>query len=266
MSQESIIRLISFLGVLTLMMALEALFPRRPRSFSRFRRWPSNLGIVILDTLVVRLIFATILPVTLAAWCEQHGFGLLQILGLPTWGQIALGVILLDLAIYGQHVAFHLWRPLWMLHRMHHADLDFDCTTALRFHPLEILISVVWKLALVLALGVPAAGVVLFEVLLNACALFNHSNLYLPLRLDSIVRLAMVTPDMHRVHHSTDMNEANSNYGFNFPWWDRIFGTYISQPAQGHETMPIGLSILRNPKYLNLHWLLAVPFIKDTTK
>lgn len=266
MTQESIIRLVSFAGTLVLMVTLEALFPRRTRSFTRLKRWPSNLGIVILDTLAVRLIFAGLLPVVLAVWCEKHGFGLIQVLGLPAWAQIVLGVILLDLAIYGQHVAFHIWRPLWLLHRMHHADLDFDCTTALRFHPLEILISVVWKLVLVLALGVPAAGVILFEVLLNSCALFNHSNLYLPLGVDRCIRLFMVTPDMHRVHHSTDMKETNSNYGFNFPWWDRVFGTYIPQPAKGHESMPIGLSILRNPKYLNLHWLLAVPFVKDTTR
>lgn len=258
LAQEPLIRLAAFAGVLALMAALEAGFPRRVRDFARTRRWPSNFGIVVLNTLLLRLVFPTA-AIGAAFWAEARGIGLFPALGVPAWLAIPLAIVVLDAIIYFQHRLFHAVPALWRLHRMHHADLDFDVTTALRFHPVEILLSMVIKLAAVVALGAPPVAVLLFEVLLNACAMFNHANLRLPRWLDAPLRLVLVTPDMHRVHHSAIRVETDSNYGFNLACWDRLFGTYRAEPAAGHDGMTIGLERFREAEELRLDRMLTQP-------
>ncbi|MBU1229484.1 MAG: sterol desaturase family protein [Proteobacteria bacterium] len=265
MPNEGLIRLGAFLGVGLALGLWEALAPRLPRPGLRRLRWPGNLGLVALSTLLVRLL-VPVLPVGLAALAQARGWGLLNLpapqgLPLPGWAAGLGSVLLLDLAIYGQHVASHRFRWFWRLHRVHHADTVLDLTTAVRFHPLEMLLSLAYKLALVLVLGPPPWAVLAFEMLLSALPLFNHANVRLPLDLDRALRLAMVTPDMHRVHHSADMREANTNFGFCFPWWDRLLGTYLDQPARGHQGMAIGLSIFRDRSWAGLWGLLRMPFV-----
>ena len=262
LTHEPLIRLAAFAGILALMAGLEAWLPRRPRSAGRWLRWPSNLGVVVLDSLMVRLVFPTA-AVGLAVALEGRGVGLLPWLGVPQPLAILLAVVLLDLAIYLQHVMFHAVPALWRLHRMHHADLDFDVTTGLRFHPVEILLSMAIKLMVVMALGAPAVAVLVFEVLLNATAMFNHANLRLPERFDRVLRLVLVTPDMHRVHHSVVPRETNSNFGFNLAVWDRLFGTYRAQPAAGHEAMTIGIEQFRDIGELRLDRMLTQPLRED---
>lgn len=259
MEHEGIIRLAAFLATALGLALWEAAAPRRAPEPDRTGRWPGNLGLVAVSALLVRLLFP-LLPVALALLAQEKDWGLIPRLGLPAWGQVLLGLALLDLAIYLQHRAFHAWRPLWRLHRVHHADTFFDFTTGVRFHPLEMVLSMTFKLALVALLGPPALAVLLFELGLNCLVMFNHANVRLPPAADRLLRLLVVTPDMHRVHHSTDMREANLNFGFNFPWWDRLFRTYQAQPARGHETMPIGLTLFRGRKYRSLVQLLAMPF------
>jgi sterol desaturase/sphingolipid hydroxylase (fatty acid hydroxylase superfamily) len=259
LSCEQYIRLAAFCGVFVLMAAWEFLGPRRTQSIGRGWRWPNNVGVVVVDTLLVRTVFPTA-AVGVALVAEAHGLGLFNVLPLPAWIGVVASVILLDLAIYFQHVLFHAVPVLWRLHRMHHADLDIDVTTGLRFHPLEILLSMVIKLAVVVALGAPAVAVLLFEVLLNATSMFNHSNVRIPEVFDVVLRWLVVTPDMHRVHHSILIRETNSNFGFNLPWWDRLFGTYRAQPAAGHEAMTIGIEQFRDPRELGLDRMLLQPF------
>ena len=262
LDNEPLIRLGVFAGILAVMMAWEAALPRRRRAVSRWRRWPSNFGIVVLNTLVVRLLFPTA-AVGLAWFAAERGWGLFNAVDLPTAVAVVASIVALDLVIYLQHVLFHAVPALWRLHRMHHADLDFDVTTGARFHPIEIVLSMVVKLAAVAVLGAPAVAVVVFEVLLNASAMFNHSNIRIPLGVDRLLRWIVVTPDMHRVHHSIVPSETNSNFGFNLPWWDRLLGTYRDQPAAGHDGMIIGIEQFREPKYLRLDWLLAQPFLGE---
>lgn len=257
-AHEALVRASAFACVFLAMAVWEALAPRRARLLPRAARWPGNLGIVVLDTAVLRLL-PPLAAVGAAAYAAQRGWGLLAAVDLPGWADLVLAVVLLDLAIYAQHVAFHAVPVLWRLHRMHHADLDFDVTTGARFHPVEIVLSAAIKCAVVAAIGAPAAAVVLFEVILNATAMFNHANVRLPAALDRVLRLAVVTPDMHRVHHSLRPEETNSNYGFNLPWWDRLFGTYRAQPADGHEAMTIGLAQFRSPGELRLDRMLVQP-------
>ena len=261
LASETTIRLSCFALVLAAMAGLEALLPRRPRALPRARRWPSNLGVVALNALALRLVFPTT-AIAAALAAEASGIGLLPWLALPYWLAVILAVILLDLAIYLQHVLFHAVPSLWRLHRMHHADLDFDVTTGVRFHPVEIILSMALKLMVVTALGAPALAVLVFEVLLNATAMFNHSNLRLPLRLDAALRLVLVTPDMHRVHHSTIRQETDSNYGFNLALWDRLFATYRAQPALGHDDMEIGVEGFRDPDGQRIDRMLVQP-LKD---
>jgi len=249
LAAEPTIRLAAFLGVLAAMALWELAAPRRRREIPRVIRWTNNLALVVLDTVILRLSFP-ILAVGLAVMAEERGWGLFNNIDVPIWAAVVLSMLLLDLAIYLQHVMFHAVPGLWRLHRMHHADLDFDATTGLRFHPIEILISMGIKLAVVAALGPPAVAVLLFEVILNTTALFNHANVDLPRPVDRVLRLFVVTPDMHRVHHSVDPRETNSNYGFNLPWWDRLLGTYIAQPARGHEEMEIGIEHFRTRRDL----------------
>ena len=256
---EPAIRLAAFGGVFALMALWELLAPRRPLAIGRRRRWPGNLGIVALDTLVLRLLFPSA-AVGAALLGEATGSGLLPGLGIAGWLAAALAFVALDLAVYLQHVLVHAVPALWRLHRMHHADLDFDFTTGNRFHPIEIVLSMVWKLVIVVALGAPALAVLGFEVLLNAIAMFNHGNVRLPERLDRCLRWLVVTPDMHRVHHSVVPAETNSNFGFNLPWWDRLLGSYRAAPAAGHERMTIGLEQFRDPRELRLDRMLLQPF------
>lgn len=255
---EPEIRLTAFLGVLAAMALWEIAAPRRRRDFPRVIRWTNNLALVIVDTVILRLTFP-ILAVGLALMGEDRGWGLFNNLDIPVWAAALVSMLLLDLAIYLQHVMFHAVPALWRLHRMHHADLDFDATTGLRFHPVEIAISMAIKLAVVAALGPPAFAVLLFEVILNATALFNHANINLPVSIDRWLRWAVVTPDMHRVHHSVDPRETNSNYGFNLPWWDRLLGTYVAQPAKGHTEMQIGIEQFRTKRDLWIDRMLVQP-------
>jgi sterol desaturase/sphingolipid hydroxylase (fatty acid hydroxylase superfamily) len=263
MTNEPIIRLACFAGVFALMALWEVLAPRRKRTVARTIRWPNNLGVVAVDTLLVRLLLPTA-AVGVALHAEAKGWGVLAFLDCPYAVKVAIAVVALDLAIYLQHVLFHAVPALWRLHRMHHADLDIDVTTGVRFHPIEILISLVIKIGVVAALGAPALAVVIFEVLLNATSMFNHGNVRMPGPIDQVVRWLLVTPDMHRVHHSIDPRETNTNFGFNFAVWDRLFGTYRPAPAAGHLGMTIGLSQFRDPRELRLDRMLTQPFREDT--
>jgi len=256
---ELAIRLAAFAGVFSVMALWELLAPRRPLAVGRASRWPSNLGILVADVLVVRLLLPTA-AAGVALVAAERGFGLFHVIGLPFWLAAPIGFLALDLVIYGQHVMFHHVPWLWRLHRMHHADLDIDVTTGVRFHPVEILLSLVIKIATVALLGIPAAAVVCFEVVLNATSMFNHANASLPRWLDRVARLMLVTPDMHRVHHSVLRQETDSNFGFNLPWWDRLFGTYRAEPRAGHDGMTIGLPVFRDPGELRLDRLLTQPF------
>ena len=255
---EPQLRLAVFLGVLAIMALWELFVPRRRRDIARVIRWSNNLALVVIDTIVLRLTYP-ILAVGLAIMAQERGWGLFNIFEVPTWIAVLASVIILDLVIYLQHVMFHAVPVLWRLHRMHHADLDFDVTTGLRFHPIEILLSMGIKLATVLVLGPPAIAVLIFEILLNATAMFNHANVRLPLVVDRFLRLIVVTPDMHRVHHSILPEETNSNFGFNLPWWDRLLGTYKAQPAAGHDAMTIGIEQFRTPRDQWLDRMLVQP-------
>ena len=259
LTPELVIRLAAFFAVFTAMALWELLAPRRPLGVGRVVRWPSNLGVLLVDAVAVRLLIPTA-AVGVALVAAGHGFGLFHVLGLPPWFAALAGFLVLDLVIYGQHVLFHHVPWLWRLHRMHHADLDIDVSTGGRFHPIEILLSMLIKMATVGLLGIPVAAVVAFEVALNATSMFNHSNVAMPAWLDRIVRLIVVTPDMHRVHHSVLRQETDSNFGFNLPWWDRLFGTYRAEPRAGHDGMTIGLPVFRNPGELRLDRLLTQPF------
>lgn len=259
LSHEPALRLGAFAAVFFAMALWEAAAARRPRSYSRLRRWPGNLAIVALNTALLRVLLPAT-AVSLAALGTQRGWGLLNNLALPAWIALAASVVLLDAAIYLQHVMFHAVPALWRVHRMHHADLDFDVTTGARFHPIEIVLSMLIKFGAVAALGTPASGVLVFEVLLNATSMFNHGNVRIPLWLDRWLRWLVVTPDMHRVHHSIVVNETNSNFGFNLPWWDRLLGTYRAQPAAGHLAMTIGIDQFRDARELLLDRMLTQPF------
>ena len=258
-SLEIAVRVGGSAAVFATMALWEWFAPRRHLTAGRRPRWPGNLGILAIDIIAVRLLVPTA-AVGVALIAAERGWGLFAMLGLPAWAAIPLGVIALDLVIYTQHVVFHHVPVLWRLHRMHHADLDIDVSTGVRFHPLEILLSLAIKMTAVLALGVPALAVLLFEVLLNATSMFNHSNVALPPRLEPIARWLVVTPQMHQVHHSIERTETDSNFGFNLPWWDRLFGTYRAKPAAGEERMTIGLPIFRNVAELAIVRLLTQPF------
>jgi len=257
---EGAIRFAMFLAVFGAVALWEALAPRRKRSFGRLARWPHNLGLLLVDVALVRVL-APGAAIAVAMTAAGSGWGLLNALALLGWAAIAAGIALLDLAIYFQHVMFHAVPALWRLHRVHHADLDFDVTTGARFHPIEILISTAIKCAAIAALGAPVISVFVFEMLLNATAMFNHANASLPQRLERWLRWLVVTPDMHRVHHSVRYEESSSNFGFNLPWWDRLFGTYRARPRLGHDAMTIGVDAFRSPQDLRLDRLLVQPLL-----
>ncbi len=265
LGHEPVIRLSFFLGILLIMAAWEIIAPRRPLALAKTTRWTSNLGIVLLNTILLRLLFpAGAVGMALLAGYQQWGF--FNYFVVPPATTVILSVVAMDMAIYLQHVMFHAVPTLWRLHRMHHADLDIDVTTGARFHPIEILLSMLIKIAVVLFLGTPVLAVIIFEVLLNATSMFNHSNVRIPLALDRYIRHVIVTPDMHRVHHSILDYETNSNFGFNLALWDRLFGTYRDQPEYGHRKMTIGLRDFREPKQTNrLGRMLLIPFVGRVT-
>jgi len=256
---EPVVRLSAFVAAFVLLAATEALLPRRDRAVIRWWRWPTNITLVVLNTVILR----AALPVTavgMAVIAEEQGWGLLHaVWAPPSVVAIAIAILLLDFSIYLQHVVFHAVPLLWRFHRTHHADLDVDVTTGSRFHPGEILFSMLFKLGAVGALGASPLSVLMFEALLNMGSLFNHANLRLVPGLDRTLRLLIVTPDMHRVHHSARAVETNTNFGFTFPWWDHLCGTYLAQPAAGHENMTVGLTCFREPKYLRLDKTLLQP-------
>jgi len=259
MTNETLIRLAVFLLAFVVFASWESLAPRRPLSYVRSRRWLGNIGLSVINQLAVRLFFP-VLAVGLAVVVQQHGWGLFNIVKVPNTLAVLICFLLLDLAIYVQHIVFHRIDWLWRLHRVHHTDLDFDVTTAIRFHPIEIILSMLIKMILVVLLGAPPLAVLIFEVVLNLTALFNHSNVRIPLPLDRILRWVVVTPDMHRVHHSAEPVETDSNFGFNLPWWDYLFSTYRAQPKKGHAEMTVGLHEFRNEQQLALPDLLLLPF------
>ena len=261
---ENTIRLGVFLGMFAIMAAWEIVGAKRPQTLTRSHRWPHNILLVVVNTVLMRMIFP-VFPLGIALWASLEGWGLFNLIALPTLLEVILGVVLLDLAIYAQHVVFHKVPVLWRLHRMHHADTEIDVTTGSRFHPIEIALSLIIKMVLIAALGAPAAAVIIFEVILNGAAMFNHANVKLPEPVDRVIRWVLVTPDMHRVHHSDIVEETDSNYGFNLSCWDRIFGTYTDQPRQGHLGMTIGLSIFRATEEARLDKLLTQPFRDDQT-
>jgi sterol desaturase/sphingolipid hydroxylase (fatty acid hydroxylase superfamily) len=257
---EAFIRLSFFFGVLVLMAFWEIVSPKRHLTVSKTMRWSNNLGLVFLNSIVLRLLFPAA-AVGVAIFARDNNWGLLNYYRLPSIVALVLSVVSLDFIIYLQHVMVHAVPVLWRVHRVHHADLDYDVTTGSRFHPIEIILSMLIKFAAIVVLGPPVVAVVIFEVILNAMAMFNHGNVRLPSGLDHVLRLLVVTPDMHRVHHSVEDNEANSNFGFNLSLWDRLFGTYIAQPRGGHESMTIGINGYRDSKQVDrLPGMLALPF------
>ncbi len=259
MELEQPIRLGFFFGVFTIMALAELVRPRRKLTISKGLRWFSNLGIVVFNTVLARAILP-MAPVAFAALMADRGWGIFNVIDIsPTLAFVAT-VVLMDFAIWLQHVMVHAVPVLWRLHRLHHADLDYDVTTGARFHPIEILLSLGIKFAVIALLGAPAAAVLVFEVILNAMAMFNHANFKLPLGLDAVLRTLLVTPDMHRVHHSVIPFETNSNFGFNLSIWDRLFGTYIAQPEGGHEGMTIGIDLFRTAHDERLDQMLIQPF------
>lgn len=255
-------RVAAFAGVFAVMALAEALLPRRDRVDTRTRRWFTNFSIVVIDALAVRVLFP-MTAVGVALWADAAGFGLLNLAGLRGLAAGLIAFVLLDLAIYAQHVVSHKVPVLWRVHRMHHADRDLDASSGLRFHPVEIVLSMAFKLVVVALIGAPALAVFLFEVVLNGMAIFNHANFKIPPRVDAVLRLFVVTPDMHRVHHSIIRRETDANYGFNLALWDRLFGTYIAQPEKGHTGMTVGLPDQQTLKPSELGWSLAFPFMRD---
>ncbi|MGD2084227.1 MAG: sterol desaturase family protein [Chromatiales bacterium] len=258
-THEAAIRLGSFAAVFALMAAWEVLAPRRELSLSRALRWANNLGLVAFNTLLLRLLFPAA-AAGMAVFAAAQGWGLLNYFPVPFWIAVPLSIVAMDFVIWLQHVMVHAVPALWRLHRVHHADLDYDLTTGARFHPVELILSMLIKLATIMVLGPPVLAVILFEVVLNGMAMFNHANVRLPARLDRLLRWVLVTPDMHRVHHSIEDDETNSNFGFNLSWWDRLLGTYRDQPRGGHQGMTIGIRGYRDPRQVTwLPGLLSLP-------
>ena len=261
-NNEPGIRIVAFLGILIGMMAWEYFRPARKLQYPRWLRWSSNLGIVVINTAVLRLTLP-MLAAGAAVWAEAQHWGWLNQTSWPFWVEVIFALLLFDFAIYLQHVMVHAVPLFWRFHRLHHADLDYDATTGLRFHPIEILFSMGLKMLLVIAVGAPLLAVIIFEIILNSASLFNHGNVRLPAWLEPWARAFIVTPDMHRVHHSAIREETNSNYGFSLSIWDRLFGTYRDQPTLGHEHMVIGLEYFRDERELYLHRLLVQPLLNS---
>lgn len=259
LDNEVLIRLFSFALILAVMLALELALPRRTIFQPRSLRWTNNFAITILNAVMLRLLFPAA-TVSVALYVEESEFGLLAGLGMPNFMSIPLAIVALDLITYAQHRLFHEVPLLWRIHRMHHSDVDIDVTTGLRFHPIEMLLSMIIKLLAIWLLGAPAIAVIFFEVILNAMSMFNHANFHLPEKTDEMLRKGIVTPDMHRVHHSTRGRETNSNYGFSLSCWDRLFDSYIAQPEDGHLEMDIGVAEFRETTDIRLDKILMQPF------
>jgi sterol desaturase/sphingolipid hydroxylase (fatty acid hydroxylase superfamily) len=259
-NQELLVRLGFFIGILIVMALWEISAPRRPLITSKMTRWVGNLGLVLIDSISVRLVFPTAL-IGVAFLAQQRSWGLSNQFEMPYLVEVILGVLILDFAIYLQHMMFHAVPLFWRLHMVHHSDMDFDVTTGVRFHPIEIILSMGIKMVVVILIGPPPLAVPIFEILLNGTSMFNHGNVRYSTAVDSVLRLLVVTPEMHRVHHSNIRWETNCNFGFNFPWWDRLLGTYRAQPAKGHLEMTIGLDQYKDPHKLTLPWLIALPFV-----
>jgi sterol desaturase/sphingolipid hydroxylase (fatty acid hydroxylase superfamily) len=258
---EKTIRLSFFIGTLAIMALWEVIAPKRALTVSKALRWSNNLGLVFFNSFIVRLLFPAA-AIGVAAFANEHGWGLLNYYSIPFALSVVISIIAMDFIIYLQHVMVHAVPVLWRLHRVHHADLDYDVTTGARFHTLEIILSMLIKFATIVVLGPPVVAVIIFEVALNAMAMFNHGNVGLPKALDKILRWFIVTPDMHRVHHSVEDDETNSNFGFNLTWWDRLFGTYRDQPRGGHQAMKIGIHKFTDVKQTNwITGMLAMPFM-----
>jgi sterol desaturase/sphingolipid hydroxylase (fatty acid hydroxylase superfamily) len=261
LTHEIAIRLGFFFGIFAIMAVLELVAPRRVETVSKAVRWANNLVLVFLNSFILRLLFPAA-AVGMAVFANEQGWGLFNHYDVPFAAAIVLSVVAMDFVIYLQHVLVHAVPILWRLHRVHHADVDFDVTTGARFHPIEIILSMLVKFATIMVLGPPVVAVIIFEVVLNATAMFNHSNVRIPKGIDRVVRWLVVTPDMHRVHHSVERDETDSNFGFNLPWWDRLFGTYRDQPRAGHEAMAIGIKEYRQAKLVTwLPGMLVLPFI-----
>lgn len=252
-------RLIIFIALLAVFASAEAAFPKKARTQPRSIRWMTNAGFVLINNLVLRLI-GPLSAIAVAAWAHASGWGLLGQIDLPPAAELIFALILLDLGIYAQHVAFHKFSFFWRFHKVHHADRDIDVTTGIRFHPAEIIFSLMYKCLLVVVIGPGAIAFVIFEIILNGTSLFNHANLKLPVWLDRLLRTFIVTPDMHRVHHSTLNSETNSNFGFNLPYWDYVFRTYRPQPKAGHTDVRIGLADQQTSNPSKLSWSLIFPF------
>lgn len=260
-SNEKYIRMGFFFGMILLIGLWEILAPKRALTVSKTMRWVNNLGLVFFNSILLRVLFPAA-AVGVATVASYNGWGLFNYFDVPFWFAVIASIIIMDFVIYIQHVMVHAIPMLWRLHRVHHADLDYDVTTGARFHPIEIILSMLIKFATILLLGPPVVAVIIFEVVLNATAMFNHGNISLPKSIDKYLRLLLVTPDMHRVHHSVEDDEANSNFGFSLPWWDRLFGTYRDQPRAGHKGMTIGIHKYRDPKQVSwLPGMLVLPFI-----
>jgi sterol desaturase/sphingolipid hydroxylase (fatty acid hydroxylase superfamily) len=262
LSHEPAVRLGAFLAVFGIIAAWELAAPRRSLRESKALRWTHNLALTVLNSVLVRAVLP-VAAVGVAAFAAERGMGLFNLVRVPQPLTILLSVVALDLVIYLQHLMFHAVPLLRRLHRVHHADLDFDVTTGARFHPIEIGLSMLIKFSIILALGPPAVAVLVFEILLNASSMFNHGNVRMPVPIDRILRHVLVTPDMHRVHHSVDPRETNSNFGFSLPWWDRLFGTYRAEPRDGHEAMTIGIDRFRSPRELWLDRMLLQPLRRE---
>lgn len=261
LTNEKQVRMSFFFGMLAFIGMWEFIAPKRALSVSKLIRWANNLGLVFFNSIILRVLFPAA-AVGMAAFATEQGWGLFNYFEVPGWLAIIASIVIMDLIIYIQHVMVHAIPLLWRLHRVHHADLDYDVTTGARFHTIEIILSMLIKFATIVLLGPPVVAVIMFEIILNATAMFNHGNISLPKTLDKYLRLILVTPDMHRVHHSVEDDEANSNFGFSLPWWDRIFGTYRAQPRAGHKEMTIGINKYRDPKLVSwLPGLLVLPFI-----
>jgi len=260
MGNSTIIQI--YIGVYLIISLWELVKPRRKLNYSRKIRWTNNIGITLLNSLIMRLIFP-ILAFEIAVIAKEKGIGLFNYLSLPTTLEIILSVLILDFAIYKQHRWFHRHKYLIRIHKMHHTDLDIDITSSFRFHPLELIVSMIIKILVVVIVGISPISVMIFELFLRVVVLFNHGNIYIPPKVDRVLRWIVVTPDMHRIHHSLTPQERNSNFGFNIPWWDMIFKTYTREPKEGQENLTIGLRAFRREKYLKLNWLLAQPFLKD---
>ena len=263
MSTDLIVRFIPFFAILLLMIVWETLAPRRARQTPRAQRWITNVAIAVINTIVLRLLFASG-AIGAAVWAHEENWGMLNVAILPSWLEILIAIVALDCFLYLQHVAFHAIPALWRLHMMHHSDLDVDVTTGVRFHPGEIMLSMLIKMGVVVFIGAAPMAVLMFEILLNATSMFNHSNIRIPINVDRVLRWMIVTPDMHRIHHSAISQETNRNFGFNLSWWDHILGTYLQHPHHDHQTMVIGLEQFRDPSRLTLSHILSLPVTGTT--